>query len=535
MVEGENKRLRVLVVDDSRVFRRALQTELTGGGFDVLLASDGAEALTVLRDQNVDLVTLDVDMPEMDGFETCRRIRTGSVQPQVRILFVTGRDSLEDRQRGFELGASDFFHKKNFKPGQFRDAVSQLLSPERQWSGLVALVVDDSGVARRIAAEGLREQGVTVLEAADGQEALEIVSTNLGIDMVLTDQHMPRLTGTELCGKLRRDFGLADLPIIFLSSTSDRQQVLELFEAGATDYLHKPFLKEELLARLGVHLQARRLNRELRDLNAHLESRIKEATTEIRAKNLELRESLEKERWLAIEKEKMGAYIPRHVVDEISRNREQKLALGGRSVRATILFSDIQGFTRLSETMAPEPLVSFLNEYMTAMTRIVEEEHGILDKFIGDAIMAIFLSQGEADNYARRAVRCGVRMQQKLRELQAEWVVRRPDVAHVMTRVGINTGECVAGNIGSETRIDYTVIGDNVNVASRIESNGRGGEVHISESTWQDVQNDFAATRLEPIHVKNRVQPVQIYSVHIPPPGAPPQSRPEEDAAVTRS
>ncbi|HEY3998024.1 MAG TPA: adenylate/guanylate cyclase domain-containing protein, partial [Candidatus Xenobia bacterium] len=229
----------------------------------------------------------------------------------------------------------------------------------------------------------------------------------------------------------------------------------------------------------------------------------------------DLRQSLEKERWLAIEKSKMGAYIPKHVVDEISRNREQKLALGGKIVTATILFSDIQGFTRLSENMPPPRLVSFLNEYMTALTRAVEEQGGIVDKFIGDAIMAIFLPAGADDNQAARAVRAGVHMQEQIRLHADDWATRFPEVAHLQTRIGINTGEVVAGNIGSETRMDYTVIGDNVNVASRIESNGVGGQVHISESTWQAVKDAIQATRLEPIQVKNRVQPVHIYAVEL--------------------
>ncbi len=232
----------------------------------------------------------------------------------------------------------------------------------------------------------------------------------------------------------------------------------------------------------------------------------------------ELREALEKERRLSIEKEKMGAFIPRHVVDEISRNRERKLALGGKTVRATVLFSDIQGFTLLSESLDPQRVVSFLNEYMTAMATVIEEEGGILDKFIGDGVMAVFLPRRRGDNHAVRAVRAGVKMQQRLACLKEKWRVNRPEVAQLQMRCGINSGDMVAGNIGSETRMEYTVIGDNVNVASRIESNGIGGQVIISESTYEAVKTRFEANKMKPIQVKNRVQPVQIYSVAIPGP-----------------
>jgi class 3 adenylate cyclase/CheY-like chemotaxis protein/putative methionine-R-sulfoxide reductase with GAF domain len=235
----------------------------------------------------------------------------------------------------------------------------------------------------------------------------------------------------------------------------------------------------------------------------------------------DLRVALEAERRLSIEKEKMGAYVPKFAVDEIVRNREQKLALGGKLVRATILFSDLEGFTRLAERMAPQAVVSFLNEYMTAMTRVVEDGGGIVDKFIGDGIMAVFLPGDVEDNHALRAVRAGVRMQQRLGELRTGWRSGRPELTGIQARIGINTGEVVSGNIGSETRMDYTVVGDNVNLAARIEANARVGEVHVSESTYLEVQAHVAATRLEPIIVKNRVQPVQIYSVIAPDDSAP--------------
>lgn len=683
--------MRILVVDDSRVFRRALQTELSGAGYEVLVATNGREALERLGTETVDLVTLDVDMPEMDGFQTCAEIRRlgckGPGGADVRVLFVTSRESIEDRQRGFHMGATDFFHKQDFKAGNFATVVDAMLKPRRQMEGLTAMVVDDSAVARSLAAGYLRDQGVTVVEAEDGQQALDALArTGPTMDMILTDHHMPVMEGTELARTIRREFGWKDIPIIFLTTASEKDEVVRLFEAGATDYLHKPFTREELLARLTVHLTARQLNRTLNEFNTQLEGRIRDATHEIRVKNIqleqrlrevtalnrislalsatrtvpevleqvaehgrdlmaceiatvylldvparellmagtgptvrvpvpdgahagaaqvgegvlvkggadagthfrqipsadvrsrvsvplalgedvfamiqainkqsvdpfdahdaqllqtfagiagvalqnarlldetrklaqELRDSLEKERWLSIEKEKMGAYIPRHVVDEITRNREQKLALGGKSVRATILFSDIKGFTALSENLPPQKLVSFLNEYMTALTRVIEQEGGIVDKFIGDAIMAIFLPREAGDNYALRAVRAATGMQQQLEVLRTGWRETRPELVHLQSRIGINTGEVVAGNIGSQARMDYTVIGDNVNVASRIESNGIPGEVHISESTWEDVKDHVQARRLEPIHVKNRVQPVQIYSVYIPPVG----------------
>lgn len=235
-----------------------------------------------------------------------------------------------------------------------------------------------------------------------------------------------------------------------------------------------------------------------------------------RAMAEDLRRALEQERQLSIEKEKMGAYIDQQVVDEISRNRERTLALGGKIVTATVLFADLQGFTRIAETMQPQGVVSFLNEYLAAMTSIVKSEGGLLDKFLGDGLMAVFLTNEDyPEPHALRAVRAGLCMQERAKELKREWVVQRPEAAGLQARIGINTGEVVAGNIGSAVRMDYTVIGDNVNVASRIESNARGGEVYVSESTYNSVREYFDAERQEPIHVKNRAQPVQTYAVRV--------------------
>ena len=226
----------------------------------------------------------------------------------------------------------------------------------------------------------------------------------------------------------------------------------------------------------------------------------------------DLREALENERRLTIEKEKMGAYIPRQVVDEISRNREQKLALGGKTVVASVLFSDIKGFTALSEHLDPQEIVAFLNVYMTAMTDIIDEG-GIVDKFMGDGIMAIFTDvSGSNDNneaHAVRAARAGMRMQQALAELRA----RDQALAHLQMRVGINTGEMVAGNIGSQTRMEYTVIGDNVNVASRVEGAAEPGTVLVTDSTWAMLGGGFEGVQKAPISVKNRSEPVRTWQL----------------------
>src|SRR5262245_28192960 len=174
-----------------------------------------------------------------------------------------------------------------------------------------------------------------------------------------------------------------------------------------------------------------------------------------------------------------------------------------------------QGFTSLSETRALQQVISFLNTYMTAKPGIIEEGGGIIDKFIGDGIMALFPSTSEDDKHALRAVRAGIRMQKRLYSLRKEWAASRPQLAGMQIRVAVNTGEVVSGNIGSETCMDYTVVSDNVNVAARLESVSRAGEVCISEATYREIEGHIAATKLEPVYVKNRIQPVLYRHVQV--------------------
>ena len=227
----------------------------------------------------------------------------------------------------------------------------------------------------------------------------------------------------------------------------------------------------------------------------------------------ELHQALERERWLTLQRDKLGKYVPKSVVDEIERDREQALASQTRSIECTILFSDIKGFTSFTEANPAPVMVAALNQYHSAMNVVIDKFEGILDKFMGDGIMVVFLSQGDDDNHALRAVQCGIEMQKEVARLDELWM--STGLGHLNIRVGINTGQVISDSIGADTRMDYTVVGDTVNVASRLESNGKPGGVLMSETTYEPVEGEVEAVRLEPITVKNRTEPVQIYLIDV--------------------
>jgi adenylate cyclase len=180
------------------------------------------------------------------------------------------------------------------------------------------------------------------------------------------------------------------------------------------------------------------------------------------------------------------------------------LALGGERKEATVLFSDIRGFTSMSEKMEPEEVVNLLNTYFDKQTEVVQNTGGDIDKFVGDELMAVF----KGKQMANQAVDCAVKIQKEVQKLNNELGKK------IGIGIGINTGSMVMGAMGSKERMDFTVIGDNVNLGARLCSAAAAGEVIISESTKKLLEgNNFQLTKLDPILVEGKEEPIQIYRV----------------------
>ena len=200
------------------------------------------------------------------------------------------------------------------------------------------------------------------------------------------------------------------------------------------------------------------------------------------------------------------------MVEQILKKPEM-LKLGGARRDVTVFFSDIAGFTTISEKMDPEPLVRFLNIYLGAMTNIILGRQGTLDKYEGDAIMAFWGAPISQEDHAVRACNAALECQKKLGELRLDW--ERQNLPPFRVRIGLNSGEAIAGNMGSESRFDYTVMGDNVNLASRLEGINKqyGTELMVSEATRTLIGDDFVCRELDLIRVKGKDKPVRIFEL----------------------
>ncbi len=203
-------------------------------------------------------------------------------------------------------------------------------------------------------------------------------------------------------------------------------------------------------------------------------------------------------------------YLSHTVIEQLIQHPE-RLKLGGERRCLSIFFSDLQGFTRISESLEPEELTALLNDYLTAMTDIIQEEAGTVDKYEGDAIIAFWNAPLEQPDHAVRAVRAALRCQEKLAKLRPRF--HEQFGKNLFMRIGIHTGPVVVGNMGSHSRFDYTIIGDAANLASRLEGINKhfGTYTMISDTTLDLIGKAFATREIARVEVVGRKKPVRVF------------------------
>ena len=205
-------------------------------------------------------------------------------------------------------------------------------------------------------------------------------------------------------------------------------------------------------------------------------------------------------------------FVHKDVADELLKNPDM-IKVGGERRKATIIFTDIRGFTAISERLSPEEVIKLLNDYFAVLLPIVDRNGGVLDKFIGDAMMIVFGTPVQKDDDSLRAVRTGVEMKAAVKELNE--VRAKEGKETIILGIGINTGNIVAGNVGSEDRMEYTHLGDAVNVAARLEGLSRTGDVIVSEDTYNEVKDKVDAKKgTEKVSLKGKSVAVEIYRIN---------------------
>ena len=367
------------------------------------------------------------------------------------------------------------------------ESQTSTLRPPRSGSGATAtvLAVDDSADNRELLGRYLAREGHTVLTASSGAEALELLQRE-AIDVVLLDLIMPGMDGSEVLKRIKENSAWRAIPVIVISGRQDMDGIISCIEAGADDYLFKPFNQVLLQARITAGLERKRWH----------------------DREEQYREQLERNEQF------IRATFGRYVSDEVVANLLEKpegLKLGGDLREVTILMSDIRAFSTICERLPPDQVMKMLNNYLGTMSEIIMGHQGTIDEFIGDAILAIFGAPTSRPDDADRAVRCALDMQEAMNGINRG--NREAGLPEISMGIGVNTGAVIAGNIGSEKRSKYGVVGHQVNLTARIESQTAGGEVLISETTRDKLNLAFAIGEEKQVRVKGINEPVSIYQV----------------------
>jgi adenylate cyclase len=336
--------------------------------------------------------------------------------------------------------------------------------------GKVILAVDDEPFNLDLLEAVLLPEGYTVEMATSGGETLDKIK-QVNPDLILLDVMMPDMDGYEVCGRIRADTTLSYIPIIFVTAKhKDPKDMIHGLDIGGDDYIGKPFNPPELLSRIRSALRFK----ELFDR-------------------------------LSRTKSELSRYVSLSTMELVEKSISGEMLKAGETRDVTILFSDIRGFTSLSENMDPQKVFEMLNLYLSKQIKVIEQHHGIIDKLTGDEIMAIF----EGPDMVKNALRCGASIVETL--CGAEQCVGDDWVG---VGIGINTGPVYVGSIGSETIKDFTVIGNAVNVAARLCGSAKKFQVIFSEYTKSYIEDEgFEYQSAGKIALKGIREPVEVFEL----------------------
>ncbi len=340
------------------------------------------------------------------------------------------------------------------------------------------LVVDDESdlevLIKQKFRQKIREHSYEFVFAANGRLALEQLLLHDDVDVVLSDINMPEMDGLTLLSKLNEQNGL--LKSVIVSAYGDMDNIRTAMNRGAYDFITKPVNFE--------------------DLELTMEKTIKHVS-QLRATMKAIKEN-----------NILKMYVDETVLNFMGGREFESSLMLNETVNATVVFFDICSFTSISENEPPDTVVKLLNSYFDVMVKEIIAQNGYVDKFIGDAIMAVFRGEYHLD----RAIDACLTVRKAIEELPNE--SGRVDFAPKVS-IGINSGEMISGNIGSANlrRLDYTVIGDAVNIAQRLQTAAAPGQILISESSFEKIKESFNCNRVGEVTLKNKATPIIIYEV----------------------
>jgi class 3 adenylate cyclase len=350
------------------------------------------------------------------------------------------------------------------------------------------ILVDDNPSNLRIGKNVLAEK--YIVATAPSAEKLFALLQNNAPSLILLDIDMPEMSGYEAIKILKAKPKTENIPVIFLTAKTESDDELQGLSLGAVDYITKPFQPPLLLKRIEMHL-----------LVESQKKTLEKQAVELRYFNENLRKAF-------------SMYLSGDVVEEIIANPTH-LQLGGIQRRMTALFTDIKDFSTISERLKPDDIVQLLNQYLSAMSDVILCKKGTIDKFVGDAIITFFGAPLELGDHALRACSSAILMKRLEDGMNKKLIKAGLTPEPLLTRIGINSGEMVAGNMGTERKMNYTIMGSAVNLASRLEGVNKqyGTWILAAEGTIHECGDSILARRLDRVRMVGIHEPVRIYEV----------------------
>ena len=360
----------------------------------------------------------------------------------------------------------------------------------------VVLVVDDQPQNVKLLDAVLSPRGYSVITASSGAEALEKVVASPP-DIVLLDIVMPDMDGYEVCRRLRADPATSFLPVVMITASGSQERIGAI-EAGADDFVVKPFDQAELLARVRSLMRIKRYHdtieaqaAELSEWNQTLEARVSEQVEHIGQIS------------------RLKRFLPPQVVEIVTTSGDESFLESHRR-EITVVFCDLRGFTPFAETVEPEEVSAVLADYYSALGDIVHRFEGTLERFLGDGLMIFFNDPVPCEDAPERAVRMAVAMQNRVSELVERWAEHGHDLGF---GVGIAQGYATIGAIGFEGRLDYAAIGTVSNLAARLCAEAAPGQILISQRVYSAAQEILVADPVEELALRGFSRPVRAHRV----------------------
>jgi class 3 adenylate cyclase/CheY-like chemotaxis protein len=366
------------------------------------------------------------------------------------------------------------------------------------------LIVDDNAANVEILQMRLMANNYEIITATDGEKGLAVARESLP-DLILLDIMMPKIDGLEVCRLLKNDPALPFMPIIMVTAKADSKDIIAGLDAGGDEYLTKPVDQGALVARVKSMLRIKNLHDRVKDQTLQLEKQ----ADELKSWNTQLEERVKKQVEVLERTGRLKRFLSPQLAELIISSNKSHL-LNSHRQEVTVVFCDLRGFTAFSELGEPEEVMGVLQEYHTAMGKLIFEYGGTLERFAGDGLMVFFNDPIPCDDPSEKAVKMAMSMRETVATLNAKWKRKGYNLGF---GIGIDKGFATLGKIGFEGRFDYAAIGTVTNTASRLCDNAQQDQILISQKVWVDVEDIVNVEKVGDLLLKGLHRSIIAYNI----------------------